>query len=61
MHSNRPSTDADIAQQTAARAYYETLRDHPLATPEQRQRAREMLAKTGLFAAAGPSSAEEFV
>lgn len=56
-----PVTDADIAQQTAAKAYYETLRDHPRSTPEQRERAEHMLAKSGLFASAVPAEVEEFV
>lgn len=41
--------NADIAAQTAWRAYYETLRDHPQATPEQRERACSMLGRKPLY------------
>lgn len=55
-------TPTDVAQQTAWRAYYETLRDHPLASTEQRQRATDMLAKTQLHEHAMPDtgSVEDF-
>lgn len=33
----------------AWRAYYEALRDHPEATPDERQRAADMLRKGDLM------------
>lgn len=51
----------ELAMQTAWKAYYTTLRDHPDATDEQRERAEEMLAKTALYprAAAEDISADD--
>lgn len=62
MKHSKPATPTDVAQQTAWRAYYETLRDHPLASADQVQRATDMLAKKRLHESAivDTGSVEDF-
>ena len=56
---------SDLTLQRAWLAYWTTMRNDPDASPEQRQRAADMLARTQLYpsAAAAPTAttAEDLV
>ena len=48
---------SDLTLQRAWRAYWTTMHNDPDASPEQRQRAADMLAKTQLYPSAAADTA----